>query len=72
MTTSNGINKPCVHCACLVHEICAYYYYEKGAHAQIIRSTAIRYFRGWQHGPAWKCIYPKNKPNKNARNHGNL
>ena len=23
-----------------------------------------------QHGPAWKCIYPKNKPTKNARNHG--
>jgi len=72
MTTSNGINKPCVHCACLVHEIRGYYYYEKGAHVQIIRSTAIRYFWEWQHVPAWKCIYPKNKPNKNARNHGNL
>jgi len=72
MTTSNGINKPCVHCVSLVHEISGYYYYENGAHVQIIRSTALRYFRGWQIGPAWKCIYPKNKPNKNARNHGNL
>jgi len=37
----------------------------------IIRSTA-RHFGGQQHGCAWKCTYPKNKPNKNARNHGNL
>jgi len=31
-----------------------------------------RYFREWQHGPAWKCISPKRKTTKNARNHGNL
>jgi len=72
MTTSNGINKPCVHCACLVHEISGYYYYEKGSYVQIIKSTARRYFRGQQHGPVWKCLYPKNKPSKNARYHGNL
>jgi len=24
-----------------------------------IRSTARRYFRRRQHGPAWKCIHPK-------------
>jgi len=32
-------------------------------------STARRYFRGRKHGPAWKCIHPKKKPTKNARNH---
>jgi len=41
--------KSCVHwmdCACLVHKICGYYYYKKGAYVQIIiRSTARRYFR---------------------------
>jgi len=71
----NGINKPCVHwrdCACLVHKICGYYYYKKEVYVQVIRSIAARYFRGRQHGPAWKCIYPKNKPTINARNHGNL
>jgi len=31
---------------------------------QVIRSTARRYFRGRQHGPAWKSLYPKNKPTK--------
>jgi len=45
---------------------------KKGVYVQVIRSTARRYFRGRQHGPAWKCIYPNNEPNKNARNHGNL
>jgi len=38
----------------------------------MIRSTTRRYFWGRQHGPLRKCIYPKNKPNKNARNHENL
>jgi len=38
---------------------------------QVIRSTARRYFRGRQHSPTWKCIYPKNNPTKNARFHGN-
>jgi len=50
-------------CACLVH---------KGVYLQLIRSTTRRYFRERQHGPAWKCIYPKNKPTKNARYHENL
>jgi len=31
-----------------------------------------RYFQEPQHGPARKYIYLKNKPNKIARNHGNL
>ena len=71
------INTPCVHwmyCACLVRKICGYYYYKKGVYVQVIRSTARRYFRGRQHGPSWKCVdlHPKNKPTKNARNHGNL
>jgi len=39
---------------------------------QVIRSTARRYFRGRQHVPAWKYLYPKNKPTKNVRNRGNL
>ena len=73
----NGRNKPCVHLmdfVCLVHKICRYCYYKKWVYdnVQVIRSTARRYFRGWQHGPAWKCIYPKNRPANNARNHGNL
>jgi len=71
------INTPCVHwmyCACLVRKICGYYYYKKGVYVQVIRSTTRRYFRGRQHGPSWKCVdlHPKNKPSKNARNHGNL
>ena len=41
-----------------------YYYYKKGVYVQVIRSTARRYFRGRQHGPAWKSLYPKNKPTK--------
>jgi len=44
----------------------------KGVYVQLIRSTTRRYFRGWQNGPAWKCIYTKNKSRKNARNHGYL
>jgi len=42
----------------------------KGVYVQVFRSTTRRYFRGRQHGPAWRCTYPKNKPTKNARNHG--
>jgi len=56
----------------LVHKTFVIITLKNGAYVQIIRSTARRYFRGRQHGPAWKCIYPKNKPNKNARNHGNV
>jgi len=55
---------------CLLHKICDYY--NKGVYVQLIRSTTRGYFWGQQHGPAWKCIYPKNKLTKNARNHGNL
>jgi len=47
-------------CACLFHKICGYYYYKKGVCAQVIRSTVRRCFRERQHGPAWKCIHPKN------------
>jgi len=47
-----------VDCACLVHKIYGYSYYEKGAYVEIIRSRDRRYFRGRQHCPAWKCIYP--------------
>ena len=68
-----GINKPRVHwmkCSCLVHKI--YGYYNKDVYVQLVRSTTKQYFRERQHGPAWKCIYPKNDPSKNARNHGNL
>jgi len=48
-----------MNCACLVHKI--YGYYKKGVYTQLIRSTTGRYFRKQQHGPAWKCIYQKNK-----------
>jgi len=44
---------------------------KKRVYVQVIRSTVRRCFRGRQHGPAWKCVYPKNKPTKNAWNHGN-
>jgi len=39
---------------------------------KVIRSTARRHFWGQQHSLTWKCIHPKNKPTKNARNHENL
>jgi len=45
---------------------------KKGVYVQVIKSTARRYFWGRQHGHAWKCMYPNNKPTKNARNQGNL
>jgi len=57
-------------CACLVKKLGVTY--KKRVYVQVIRSTAGRYFRGRQHGPAWKSLYPKNKPTKNARNRGNL
>jgi len=41
-------------------KISGYCYYKKGVYVQVIRSTAGRYFRGRQHGPAWKSLYPKN------------
>jgi len=42
-----------------------YYYYKKGVCVQgAIRSTARWYFWGRQHGPAWKCIHPKQKQQK--------
>jgi len=47
-------------------------YYNKEVYVQLSRSTTRRYFRGRQHGPSWKCMYPKNKPTKNARIHRNL
>jgi len=61
-----------MNCACLFHKIGSYY--NKGVYIglQLIRSTTRWCFRGRQHGPAWKCIYPKTKPTKNARNHGCL
>jgi len=54
----------------LFYIICGYY--NEVVYVQLIRSTTRRYVRGQQHGPTWKCIYPKNKPTKNVRNHGNL
>jgi len=45
---------------------------KQGVFAQVIRSTARRYFQGQQNGLAWKCIYPKKKPTENARNYGNV
>jgi len=45
---------------------------QKEVYVQVIRWIARRYFRGRQHDPAWKCMYPKNRPTKNARNHGNV
>jgi len=54
----------------LFYKICGYY--NEVVYVQLIRSTTRRYVRGQQHGPTWKCIYPKNKPTKNVRNHGNL
>jgi len=59
-------------CACLVHKINGLYHYKKRVYVQIIITIDRRYFRWRQHGPARKCIYPKNKPTKNARNNGNL
>jgi len=44
-------------CAGLVHKICAYC--NKEVYVQLIRSTTRRgYFRGRQHGPVCKSIYP--------------
>jgi len=37
-----------------------------GVYMQLIRSTTRGYFWGYQGGPAWKCIFPKNIPTKNA------
>jgi len=54
----------------LVHKTCGYY--KKGVNVQLIRSTSRRYFQERKHRSAWKCIYPKIKPTKNAWNHGNL
>ena len=56
----------------LGYVICGLYYYKKGVYVQVVRSTAKQYFRERQHGPALKCIYPKNKPTENARTHGYL
>jgi len=72
LTASKRHKQLNMDCACLVHKICGYYYHKKGVYLQIIRSTARQHFRVLQHGPALKCIYPKNKPDKNARNHENL
>jgi len=44
----------------------------KGVYVHVFRSTSRRYFRERQHGPAWKCIFSKNEPTKNAGNHGHL
>jgi len=55
-------------CVYLIHKICSYCYLKKGVYVP----TARRYFEGRQHGPLWKCIYPKNKPTTNGSNHGNL
>ena len=69
----NGIYTPCVHwmdCACLFHTLCGYY--NKGVYIRLIRSTTRRYCWERKIGSAWKCIYPKNKAAKNARNLGNL
>ena len=49
-------------CACLFNKVCGYY--KNGVYVQLIRSTTRRYLRGRQHGPAGKCINPKNKPAK--------
>jgi len=49
-----------------------YYFHKKGVYVEVIRSTVRRYFRGRQHSPAWKCLYPKNKSTKNASNHESL
>jgi len=53
-------------CDCLVHKIRGYY--NKKVYMQLIGSTTGQYFRERQHGPAWKCIYRKNKPTKNVKN----
>jgi len=45
---------------CSINWLCGYY--KNGVYMQLIRSTIRRCFRGRQHGPAGKCIYPKNKP----------
>jgi len=44
----------------------------KRAYVQLIKSTTRRYFQKRQHDSAWKCIYPKNKPTRNTRNHGSF
>jgi len=48
--------------------MCSDDYYNKGVYVQLIKSAIRRYFRGWQHGPTWKCLYPKNKPEKKRYN----
>jgi len=55
-------------CAYLINNMCGYCYLKKGVYVP----TARRYFWGLQQGPVWKCIYPKNRPTKNASNHSNL
>jgi len=59
-------------CGCLFEKHVVIITIKKGDYVHVIRSTARRHFRERQHGPAWKCIHPKNKPTKNATNHGNL
>jgi len=41
----------------LFYKICGYY--NEVGYVQLIRSTARRYVQEQQHGPAWKCVYPK-------------
>jgi len=31
-------------------------YHKEGVYVQQIRLSSRRYFRGRQHGPAWKCM----------------
>jgi len=41
----------------LVNKICGYC--NEVVYVQLIRSTTRRYVREQQHGPTWKCVYPK-------------
>jgi len=49
-------------CACLLCKMCGYYYCRKRSLRTVNQIESYTIFLRRQHGPAWKCIYPKNKP----------
>ena len=73
----NCLNKPFVHrmdCACLVHKICGYYYYNKRGLCTGNQTDSLTIFsmEATRSRIKMYSMYPKSEPIKNARNHGNL
>jgi len=56
----NPVSTEWIVVVCSINWLCGYY--KNGVYMQLIRSTIRRCLRGRQHGPAGKCICPKNKP----------